>query len=101
MRAFLACEELPKSMYYVGPVTKPCVRMSIGTLSGEQTKTVDVQKCEELDKKTADRVKNVRQVYRVQKPDGTCTHYSPVDEGGVLVAHSDTPENLSPPNLKI
>jgi hypothetical protein len=84
-------------MFYVGPSEAPKVRMSISTLKGEVVRDIPVQNLSELDPATASRVGNTdkNHTYGIQKPDGTCSYFSPVDVGGVLVAYSKKPDSDS------
>lgn len=88
MRAFLPCTKVPKSMFYVGPATSNEVCVSVLTINGCAKCTLSVTSPDSLDKKTASRVANASRPVAFRGRDGSCSYYSPTDEGGVVVAHS-------------
>jgi len=88
MHTFLPCATVPKSMFYVGPATTNKIKVSVSTINDRTNCTMRVASPDSLDKKTAGRVANTSRPVVFQGRDGSCSYFSPTDEGGVVVAHS-------------
>lgn len=88
MHAFLPCTKVPESMFYVGPSAADEVQVSVSTITGTSKRTLSVTPSHNLDSKTANRVAHTDRPVAVQCKDGSCSYFSPTDDGGVVVAHS-------------
>jgi hypothetical protein len=95
MKVFFPCKHIPESMYYVGHHADKIVQVSVSTFDEHENRTMNVYPTYDSEQKMALYAQHINKPCAVQKADGSCSYFSPVTKGGLIVAHSSQSDDLA------